>query len=684
MELEPSNPFETTEMATETLNSTLTPERLSLMKLRNAEYLSSRDFLSAPSSPTGRRKSFDFGNHVSSGEFGRSSSSAATARASRVVSTKRSSSFRQSYGGLKVSSEITRQAEGKFFALMDLVSSASREASSLKEIWSGLISERESLTREREELLETITEVTETLERRESEQQNHHHEHDERKKQIDKLLLELSVALNTISEYEKKGTSRDHELLHARNELQNLRDTISRSSITHDKLRSDFEAIELKIRIAEEERDHAKNDSDKYQNETRSLIREHTEFKSKFIETTSKLETSRKEIISLTDRLRTSESERDDYLVEKDRVHELLRKANFKNEETSLELFELTEKYEHQLKDVHKSKEKVRDLESDVDKFTTTIEHLRRELKIKSSSFDESEARASDFSLKFEHLKRENLSLKEKLSTLELERSEQQDIIERSREESRVVLLEKNSIRDELEMWRHRTGDHQRLINTLQETLRKSESSLVEVRSEVHTLTDRLHIAERERNDARDKHGHHSGDITGLKEKLFLLQTELRTITESRDRLREELHQTKAQYEEITETMSEFRDSSGGYEFEIENLRTMLRDSREQKERAITARNAADRERDEYISRYEDKCRELERFEQNASSQFRSFARSSEGGRNFSSSRIVSRSNTANTSNTLGTIIHHNGDSQSYESRGGEVQPMDNSGGIEQ
>jgi chromosome segregation ATPase len=677
--MEPPNPFETTDMSSsETLNSTLTPEKLSLMKLRNAEYFNSRDFLSAPSSPTGRRKSFDFGNHASSGEFGKSSS---VARATRAISTRRSSSFRQSHGGLKVSSEITRQAEGKFFALMDLVSSASREAASLKEIWSGLISERESLTREREELMETITEVTETLERKENEQHNHHHEHGERKKQIEKLLVELSVALNTISEYEKKNTTRDHELLHSRNELQNLRDTISRSSITHDKLRSEFEDIELRIRIVEEERDHAKIDVEKYQNESRTSARELTEFKSKFIETTSKLETSRKEIISLMDRLKSSESERDDYLVEKDRMHELLRKANFRNEETSLELFELTEKYEHQSKDVHKSKEKVRDLEEDVDKFTTTIEHLRRELKTKSSSFDEAEARASEFSLKHDHLKRENLSLKEKLTTLELERSEQQDIIERSREESRVALLETNSLRDEMEMWRHRTGDHQRLINTLQETLRKNESTLVEVRSEVHTLTDRLHIAERERNDARDKHGHHTGEITGLKEKLFLLQAELRTITESRDRLSEELHQTKLQYEEITETMSEFRDSSGGYEFEIENLRTMLRDSREQKERAITARNAADRERDEYISRYEEKCRELERFEQNASSQFRSLARSSEGGRNFSSSRIVSRSNT---SNTLGTIIHHNGDRQSYESRGGEVQQMENSGSMEQ
>jgi len=244
------------------------------------------------------------------------------------------------------------------------------------------------------------------------------------------------------------------------------------------------------------------------------------------------------------------------------------------------------------------------------------------------------------------------------LSSLELEQTGLQEIIEKTREESRLVILEKGQLKDDSEMWRHRCGDNKRLISTLQESLRKAESSLVEVRSEVHTLTDRISHAERDRGEGRDKNDRLALEITQLKEKLVILQGELHATHETRDRLQAELHEFKSRYEEVTETMTEFQDHSGGFEFEIENLRSLLHEAREQKERAITARNAADRERDEYITRYEDKCREMERFEQSASSHFHAHARS-DGGR--MSSRVVSRA---------GTTIH-NGHS-SGEMRSGD------------
>lgn len=251
------------------------------------------------------------------------------------------------------------------------------------------------------------------------------------------------------------------------------------------------------------------------------------------------------------------------------------------------------------------------------------------------------------------------------MSSAELEHTGLQDIIDKTREESRLIVLEKNQLKDDSEMWRHRCGDNQRLIGTLQESLRKAESSLVEVRSEVHTLTDRISHAERDRGEGRDKIDRHVLEITQLKEKLIIVQGELRGIHDDRDRLQAELNEYRSRYEEVTETMTEFRDHSGGYEFEIESLRSLLTEAREQKERAITARNAADRERDEYITRYEDKCRELERFEQNASSHFHAHAKS-EGGR--ISSRIVSRT---------GTTIHHNGHSSGGEIRSGDFGGSD-------
>ncbi|KAL2069848.1 hypothetical protein VTL71DRAFT_14527 [Oculimacula yallundae] len=637
------------------INPGFTPDKLALMKLRNSESLNN---LSSHNLSSSERRGRSFSVSSRNLDHGRSSS---LARSSRHVSSsvRRSGSFRHSQSGLNISMELTRQAEGKFFALMDLVSSASREAASLKEIWSGLVSERESLTREREELLETVNEVTETLERTESEHHHHGHEHEQRKTQVEKLLVELSHAMNTISEHEKRNTSRDHDLLQTRNELQNLRSTLSRTTIAHDKFKSDFEASESRIRILEDERDHAKTTADKYQEDWRTLTREHTDVKSKYTDTTIRLETMRREVTSITERLRISEMDRDTYLNEKERLQELLRKANLKHEETSSGLLNLTEQHEHSLREIIKFKEVIRDQESEVARHTNTVDTLRRELKTKTTSFEEAETRAQEISLKFEHLRRDHTITKDRLNTLEQERVEQTEVINQVREECRLALVEQDTLRGEAEMWKNVAGDHQRLITRLQETQRKNEYSLVAVQSEVQTLTSRLSDSEHERSAAHEHHTKDMSEIASLKEKLLIIQSELRKTQENRDHLHSELHDFKRQYEEVTETMTEFRDSSGSYESEIERLHSMLQEAREEKEVAITARNEADRQRDDYIARYDEKCRAMERSHQLSSSGFISRMRTeSAAGGEFkrSSTRVISSSGTMNTD---GTVLHN-------------------------
>ena len=98
--------------------------------------------------------------------------------------------------------------------------------------------------------------------------------------------------------------------------------------------------------------------------------------------------------------------------------------------------------------------------------------------------------------------------------------------------------------------------------------------------------------------------------------------------------------------QEVTETIENKDDGVGELEFEIESLRTMLREAREQKERAIAARATADRERDEFMTKYEEKCRELERWEESKSSYLHSHGHSHSysGGGSRTTSRMVSSS----------------------------------------
>jgi chromosome segregation ATPase len=557
-----------------------------------------------------------------------------------------------------MSMELTSQAEGKFFALMDLMSTASREASSLKESWARIVSERESLAREREELLLRVDEVTEILERTQSEHHHHGHELGERKRQVEKLLLELSAALTAVSEQKKKLADRDHDLDRVRGELTELRSTVLRSSSEHDRTRADLEALALRLKSAEDDRDHARQDSERHHNELRTLLHEHTDLKSKSTETSTKLETSRKEVLSLTDRIKIWGLERDEHLHEKDRLQEELKRAKIRANEASRDLIELTERHDRVQRDHTRIKETVRAVETERDDFALSIENLRREVKAKAVGWEEAEARLAEVNLMYEHIKREVVSVKEKLRDVELERTELRDSIDRTREEHRLVIIERDQLKEDLADERRRVGDGHRRVSVLEDSLRRTDLTLAEVRSETHTLTERNKVLIRESEDSRTKQSNFTREIGELKDKLVIFQAEIRTLTEARDRAHRDLDDWKQKYEEVTETITEFHDDSGELEFEIESLRTLLREAREQKERAISARHAADRERDEYIAKYEEKCREMERFEESASSHYHAHGRG-EGKSSFT--RTVS---------AAGTTVHHNGKSSSSHTHG--------------
>lgn len=605
-----------------------------------------RDVLSEPSSPTGNH-SFNFGSHSN----GMRSSTALRSTRQVSSSSRRASTFLQSHRS-KMSQEITSQAEGKFFALMDLMTTASREASSLKESWARIISDRDALIRERDELLVRVDEVTETLERSESQHNHHSHEHGERKRQLEKLILELSAALTSVSEQKKKVADRERDLEHVRSELLEIRTTVSRNTGEHDKTRSELDSTYAKLKACEEDRDAARQDSHKHHGELRNLLREHTDLKSKHSETSNKFDSSRKEVLSLADRIKIFELERDEYLHEKDRLQDDLKRTKLRAEESSREFIDLTERHDRLQRDHHKHKETIRQVESERDEHALTIEGLRREVKAKAVGWEEADSRHNEVSLKYEHIKREVVSVKEKLRDVELERSELRDSIDRSREDHRLTIIERDQLKEDLHDERRRIEDGHRRIHILEESLRRAELSTTDTKSEVHVLTERNKTLIHDVDDHRTKHTHLSSEIADLKEKLALFQIDIRNLTHARDRAHADLDAWKHKYEEITETISSYDDSSAEFEFEIESLRTLLREAREQKERAISARHTADRERDEYVNKYEEKCRELERFEESASSVYHAQGRSSGGGGMKSSvTRTVSS----------GTTIHNHG-----------------------
>lgn len=346
-------------------------------------------------------------------------------------------------------------------------------------------------------------------------------------------------------------------------------------------------------------------------------------------------------------------------LLEVDRLKEDVRKSKTRTEETSKELLEVTERSERVHRELTKLKDHVRTIEIERDETLSIIEHVRRESKTLLANFNGSEDRNSELLLKYEHLKRELLSVKDSLRTAELEITERTTLLEQTSEKHRLITIERDELKDAISIVERKHNDAHRRTIVLEESLRRHELTLVDLRSEISTLSTRIQSIIIERDDARHHHSGLQAEISSLKQKIVIFQAEIRSVTESRDRLRGDLEKTRAEYEEMSEEITTYEGAGTELEFEIESLRTLLREAREQKETAIAARNTADRERDESIARYEEKCRELERYEESAASHYHASSSGHAEGKTTTRRTFSSRSGA--------TTVHNGGHSHNHE-----------------
>lgn len=233
--------------------------------------------------------------------------------------------------------------------------------------------------------------------------------------------------------------------------------------------------------------------------------------------------------------------EQEERLLEVDRLKEEVRKSKTRFVESSKELIEVTDRSDRLHRELTKLKENVRTVELERDELTSTIEHLRWENKTVLTNYNESEDRSSELSLKYEHIKRELLATKDSFRAIEVERTETLELVERAREQHRLLAIECDELKDGLSSAERKAHDSHRRTIVLEESLRKHESTLLELRSEISSLSDRIKSIIIERDDARHKHGGLHLEISELKDKTILFQAEIRSVADSRDRLRGEL-----------------------------------------------------------------------------------------------------------------------------------------------
>jgi chromosome segregation ATPase len=331
------------------------------------------------------------------GYFPRSSSPTGSVRSSfnssrRHVSrgSRRSTSFTHLHRS-EVSRELTTYAESEFHALMELMSGISRRSSSLKEVWTKIISERESCFSEMDQMYEQFDEYSETIERRERESQQHSHEHGDRKKEVSKLRLDITAALTTVSEYKKKLVERDTELGEARREIAEYKDNFNYLKEEHEETKTTLEQTQQKLVICEEGRRYAEEDAKKHHGELRSLKQQFVELQTSHSELTSKYESTHTEMLSLKQSNTTLRKEKHEWMHEKGELDEHVRKCHHRHDELKRKFKELTESYEKKVRDVHELQETVTKTKYENEELHQKIKELRRELDEEHCRWEDAE-----------------------------------------------------------------------------------------------------------------------------------------------------------------------------------------------------------------------------------------------------------------------------------------------------
>jgi chromosome segregation ATPase len=351
-------------------------------------------------------------------------------------------------------------------------------------------------------------------------------------------------------------------------------------------------------------------------------------------------------VVSLKQSNTALKTEKHEWLHEKGELDECVRKCNHRCEELRGRLKEITESYEKKVRQVHELNETITKTRYENEELHVTIKDLRRQLDDEHCKWEDAEDQCGKWRLKWEHSDREIRSVREDIKVIEMEQTVLRETITKKTEELRVMTIEKERFEENYLDESERSKESHRQVIILQESLRRTETTLKEKTEIVHTLHERIERIEGERDEARRKCSDLSIEISQLQTSTMSLKLEIETVTEESKSCREKLHACETMYEEVCMTVSEYEEGNGGSEYEITNLRNMLREVREQKEKAIAMRNSADRERDEAIVKYEEKCRETERLEESFSQQLHSHGRT--GGRTTTRFFGKSSASTAN------------------------------------
>lgn len=526
-----------------------------------------------------------------------------------------SSGFSRSHRS-EVSKELKVQAESEFLALMELMSSMSRRSISLKEVWTKILLERESCSSEMDRLYEKFEEYEEIISCHEKEKHGHTHELEEQKRELVKLRLDLKASISAKLELNAKLTERDVELSKAHHEISEFKDNYKYINSQYESTKKTLEKTHSELLEYQESCTSLEHENKKHHGELRTLRQQFTELEESRSEVTKKYESTHKEVISLKALTVVLQKEKHDWRHEREDLQEELGRCKSREEEYVHKIKELDEHYE-------KKKHEVRELHEKISKSKYEKEELHREvksLKVEVEEYKRKRDEADDTCRKWKRKHEECLvelsTLRADITVLRTEHESMTETITRKSEEIKKLTIEIQRHEEDYHEKCNEVKECHRQIHILKETHTRLESTITEKTQTIHEMSERIERIESDCNAACQSRDDYKVELDTCQSAIASLNIQLEATLSECNSVRERLHDCEFRYERVCETMEHYHESGDGREADLIKLRDLLHEVRKEKERAIEMRANADRERDETIARYEIKCRDFERLDE--------------------------------------------------------------------
>ena len=206
-----------------------------------------------------------------------------------------------------------------------------------------------------------------------------------------------------------------------RKDYTTLQSKLSSLQLHHDTRLAELEAKNTQIHDAHAERDNALRDVERLRSDFRNVTRELGDYKSRNSDLTTLLDARTKEVTHSNERIRVFEHESAEFLYEKGRLEDELKRANARHGDAIRDLEQWTDKYNTLQRDTNNLRSTLHTTELERDEHVTTLDRLRIEIKDKNTRIGIHEAHVADLNSRLQKSQRDATTADEKVSHITIE-----------------------------------------------------------------------------------------------------------------------------------------------------------------------------------------------------------------------------------------------------------------------